>query len=86
MRQLSCNDIPNMALKAAMPDPGERREQHVKPAISTCPVCAGRMEVVYFRNNQQVSVCTDCHSGLTIPSVAWEIVRIKRDPKRMPKP
>jgi hypothetical protein len=24
------------------------------------------MEVVYARNNQQVSVCTDCHSGITI--------------------
>jgi ssDNA-binding Zn-finger/Zn-ribbon topoisomerase 1 len=70
-----------MALEAAMRDPDERREQVVKPAVSTCPVCDGRMEVVYFRNNQQVSVCTDCHSGLTIPAAAWDIIRLKRASK-----
>ena len=44
------------------------------------------MEVVYARNKQQVSVCTDCHSGITIPAAAWDIVRIKRESKWMPKP
>ena len=44
------------------------------------------MEVVYNRNNQQVCVCKDCHSGLTVPGTAWEIVRIKREAKWMPKP
>ena len=43
------------------------------------------MEVVYARNNQQVTVCTDCHSGLTIPSTAWDVVGIKRESKWMPK-
>ena len=28
------------------------------------------MELVYDRFNQQVCVCTDCHSGLTIPVTA----------------
>jgi hypothetical protein len=36
------------------------------------------MELVYDRINQQVCVCTDCHSGLTIPSSAWAIRRAKR--------
>ena len=39
------------------------------------------MEVVYQRNNQQVTVCKDCHSGLTIPASAWDVVRIKREAK-----
>jgi ssDNA-binding Zn-finger/Zn-ribbon topoisomerase 1 len=68
-----------MAHKAANPEPGERRKRDVRPVIATCPVCTGRMEVVYSRNNQQVSVCRDCHSGLTIPAGAWDIVRLKRD-------
>ena len=46
----------------------------------------GKMEVVYQRNNQQVTVCQDCHSGLTVPATAWEIARIKRESKWMPKP
>jgi hypothetical protein len=42
--------------------------------------------MVYNRNNQQVLVCADCHSGITVPGAAWEIVRIKREAKWMPKP
>jgi uncharacterized protein YbbK (DUF523 family) len=49
-------------------------------------MCSGRMEVVYQRNNQQVTVCEDCHSGLTVPASAWDVVRIKRETKWMPKP
>lgn len=44
------------------------------------------MEVVYSRNNQQVSVCTDCHSGITVPGTAWDVVRIKREAKQLPEP
>jgi hypothetical protein len=36
------------------------------------------MEVVYDRLTQQVCVCVDCHSGVTIPSTALEIQRLKR--------
>ena len=70
-----------MALEAANPEFDERRKRHVRPAIATCPVCEGRMEVVYARHNQQVCVCVDCHSGITIPSRAWNIVRMKRHSK-----
>ena len=40
------------------------------------------MELVYDRFNQQVFVCVECHSGITIPFTAWEIQRLKRDRKR----
>ena len=66
-----------MALDAANPRPDERRRRDVRPVIAICPVCDGRMEVVYARNNQQVSVCVDCHTGLTIPAFAWDILRAK---------
>jgi ssDNA-binding Zn-finger/Zn-ribbon topoisomerase 1 len=75
-----------MALEAVNTADYERREPSPKPALSVCPICDGQMEVVYTRNNQQVCVCIDCHSGLTIPSTAWDIVRIKREAKWMPKP
>jgi hypothetical protein len=48
-------------------------------------MCGGGMEVVYQRNNQQVTVCKDCHSGLTVPASAWDVVRIKHETKWMPK-
>jgi uncharacterized protein YbbK (DUF523 family) len=35
------------------------------------------MELVYDRQTQQVCVCTDCHSGITIPRTAWEIRKQK---------
>ena len=60
------------------PEP-ERRQQ--APALSICPICDGQMELVYSRNQQQVIVCRDCHSGLTIPATAWEVVRIKKATK-----
>ena len=72
-------------LEAVNPQPDDRREQEQKPAVSECPMCGGGMEVVYQRNNQQVTVCKDCHSGLTVPASAWDVVRIKREAKWMPK-
>ena len=47
--------------------------------IPACPICDGRMEVVYDRHHQIVAVCIDCHTGLTIPRGAREILRLKRD-------
>ena len=35
------------------------------------------MELVYNRHSQTVSVCIDCHVGLTIPATAWEVARRK---------
>lgn len=53
--------------------------------VPACPICGGRMETVYQRNNQNVCVCTDCHTGVTVPGTAWDIARIKREAKWMPK-
>lgn len=53
--------------------------------VPGCPVCGGIMEVVYNRFNQRVTVCKDCHSSLTVPSSAWEVLRLKREKKWQPK-
>ena len=73
-----------MALPVQKPD--ELRELEPTPALLSCPICEGKMEVVYARNKQQVCVCQDCHSGLTVPATAWAVVRGKRDAKWKPKP
>jgi hypothetical protein len=39
------------------------------------------MELVYDRLNQRVSVCTDCHSGVTVPASALDVLRLKREKK-----
>jgi len=58
-----------------MPQP--QKGSSTPPACPECPICTGRMEVVYDRFNQQVCVCVECHTGLSIPVSAWEIRRIK---------
>jgi hypothetical protein len=61
----------------------ERRERPREDAVvATCPICSGKMEAVYRRHNTNVCVCTDCHSGVTVPGNAWEIVRAKRRQER----
>lgn len=47
-----------------------------------CPICSGTMDTVYHRHHQRVVVCLDCQSGLTIPTTAWDVARIKREAKR----
>ena len=47
--------------------------------ITTCPVCLGRMELVYDRYHQKVCVCTDCRTGITVPAMAWRIAKLKRE-------
>jgi hypothetical protein len=74
-----------MALHAVNTPNLDSGDMSFKPALSACPVCDGQMEVVYARNNQQVSVCKDCHLGLTVPGTAWDIVRVKREGKWTPK-
>ena len=64
----------------------EQDEQRQAEVPLECPVCHGRMELVYDRHHQKVVVCIDCQSGLTVPASAWEIARIKREAKWMPKP
>ena len=46
--------------------------------LETCPVCGGRMEMVYERPHQQVCACADCQTTITVPVVAWDIARVKR--------
>lgn len=50
-------------------------------ACPDCPICGGTFEIVYNRHNQRVSVCRDCQAGLTIPSTAWDVLRLKREKK-----
>lgn len=35
------------------------------------------MELVYSRFGENVVVCVDCQTGLTIPRKAWEVAEIK---------
>ena len=51
------------------------------PSIPPCPMCDGHMEIVYDRQTTTVAVCIDCHSGITVPQAAREVVRMKRDGK-----
>lgn len=39
------------------------------------------MDTVYSRAHASVCVCVDCHSGLSVPSTAYDIVRIKVEPE-----
>ena len=63
-----------MAAADRIPDPSE---------LPDCPVCLGRLDLVYDRMHQRVYVCVDCHVGLTIPDSAWKVVQEKRE-KRWP--
>ena len=49
--------------------------------LPACPVCGGKLEVVYSRYRQIVAVCAECRSSLTIPASAQEALRIKREEK-----
>lgn len=46
--------------------------------VTICPVCGGRMDLVYDRPKAKVCVCVDCHTGVTVPAGAWEIARKRR--------
>lgn len=41
--------------------------------IPTCPLCGGKMELVYDRPATKVCVCVDCHTSITVPVRAWDI-------------
>lgn len=69
-----------MALPAVpRPDDDPNREPNL---VVICPVCSGKMDTVYHRYHQRVVVCIDCQSGLTVPTTAWDVARIKREAKR----
>ena len=44
-----------------------------------CPICSGKLEIVYHRYHQKVYVCADCHVGLTVPGSAWTVRRLKQE-------
>jgi hypothetical protein len=46
--------------------------------IPTCPLCGGKVEVVYRRPTTQVGVCVDCHLSITVPAGAWDVQRERR--------
>ena len=73
-----------MAIRA-LPKPEGEPEPEREQVLRRCPICDGRMELVYDRHHQKVVVCVDCQSGLTVPGSAWEIARIKREASWMPK-
>ena len=77
-----------MALHAVNPlsDTSENERRLDTACVPVCPICEGKMETVYQRNNQHVCVCVDCHTGVTVPDGAWEVVRIKKQTRWMPKP
>jgi hypothetical protein len=74
-----------MALHA-LRNPDDYPARDTEKTVTSCPICEGKMELVYDRHHQKVVVCVDCQSGLTVPGSAWEIARIKREAKWMPKP
>lgn len=74
-----------MALGAMNPSDDSEPPGEPCEVLRECPICGGLMETVYSRNRQKVCVCVDCRSGLTVPDTAWDIVRVKREAKRMPE-
>ena len=55
----------------------------VYQVIPSCPVCGGRMELVYDRPTTSVGVCVDCHSAIHVPARAWAVI-LARSPKKAP--
>ena len=58
---------------------GEPAVDTARVHIPACPICKGRMHVVYDRYHQTVVVCVDCHSGLTITASAADVIKRKRE-------
>ena len=42
-------------------------------AIPTCPLCGGKMEMVYDRPSTKVCGCVECHTAVTVPARAWDV-------------
>ena len=59
----------------------ETLEPEPMDAVAVCPVCGGKMELVYDRRHISASVCVDCHTGITVPTDAWNVARVKRSLK-----
>jgi uncharacterized protein YbbK (DUF523 family) len=59
-----------------------RFDYHPAREIPPCPTCDGVMERVYSRFGENVFVCMDCHTGMTVPRKAWDIAEIKKKQQR----
>ena len=46
--------------------------------IPPCPICSGALERVYSRFGENVFVCIECQTGLTVPRKAWDIATVKK--------
>jgi ribosomal protein L37AE/L43A len=57
-------------------EPGEDPQAQRK-TISSCPVCDGAMVLAYDRYQQQVRVCADCNTSVSIPASAWKVAGAK---------
>lgn len=50
--------------------------------IPPCPTCGGVMDRVYSRFGENVFVCVECHTGMTVPKKAWDIAQVKKKQKQ----
>ena len=46
--------------------------------VPPCPTCSGALEGVYSRFGENVYVCVECYTGITVPRKAWEIAAVKK--------
>ena len=62
-------------------------DPEVYQAIPSCPVCGGRVELVYDCPKAHVCVCVDCDSTMHVPAKAWRalgrgVSKGRRHPER----
>lgn len=50
--------------------------------VPTCPICGGRMQQVYDRNERRVFACDVCSTDLIVPITAWLIASNQREAKK----
>jgi uncharacterized protein YbbK (DUF523 family) len=63
-----------------MESPDSRSSKTVPP----CPVCGSAVERVYRRFGENVYVCIECHTGITVPRRAWDIADFKKIRRHKP--
>jgi hypothetical protein len=59
-----------MEVSADLPQPCD--------VMPVCPICGGKVEVVYDRRHLKVCVCVDCYTGIYVPISALELVHNRR--------
>jgi uncharacterized protein YbbK (DUF523 family) len=53
-------------------------EQQPAREAPPCPICEGSLDRVYSRFGENVFVCAECHTGLTVPRKAWDIAATRK--------